>query len=237
MNTGKKSAKIVGILFLLATATYMTGSMLIDSIMNAPDYLVNVYPNRIQIISGVLLQFVDAVAVVGIGVVLFPLLRKHNETIAVGYVATRILEFVLLVIGGVGSLLLITLSGEVLEAGAANAAQFQATGALLQTQSFLGYQTAMLTLGLGSLFFCYLLYTSRLIPRALSLLGLIGYVGLSVGAVLELFGFEVGLLFSIPGGIFELILPIWLIIKGFYRYKNKENKTMNASFHGRAADL
>ncbi len=213
--TNKKSARIVGILFLVATATYMTGSMLIDTVVNAPDYLMSVYPNRIQIISGVLLQFVDAVAVVGIGVVMFPLLKRYNETIAVGYVATRVLEFVFLVVGGVGSLLLITLSGDLLEAGAANAAYFQASSALLQAQRFLGYQIAMLTLGLGSIFFCYLLYTSKLIPRAMSALGLIGYAALSIGAVLELFGFELGLIFSIPGGLFELILPIWLIVKGF----------------------
>lgn len=215
MNTDKKNARIVGLLFLLATATYMTGSALIDTIVNAPDYLMNVYPNRVQVISGVLLQFVDAVAVVGIGVVMYPLLKRYNETIASGYVATRILEFVFLVIGGVGSLLLITLSGSVLEAGAANAAQFQALGELLQMQIFLGYQIAMLTLGLGSVLACYLLYTSGLIPRAMSALGLIGYAALSVGAVLELFGFEVGLILAIPGGVFELILPIWLIVKGF----------------------
>lgn len=215
MKPNKKTARIVGILFLLATATYMTGSMLIDTLVKSPDYLTNVYPNRIQIISGVLLQFVDAVVVVGIGVVMYPLLKRYNETIAVGYVATRILEFVLLVFGGIGSLLLITLSGSMLEAGAVNVDHFQAVGALLQTQIFLGYQIAMLTLGLGSMLFCYLLYTSRLIPQWMSALGLIGYFGLAVGAVLELFGIELGLMFSIPGGLFELILPVWLMIKGF----------------------
>lgn len=215
MTTNKKTARIVGLLFLLATATYMTGSMLIDTIVNAPDYLMNVYPNRVQIISGVLLQFVDAVAVVGIGVVMFPLLKRYNETIAVGYVATRILEFVFLIIGGIGSLLLITLSGEMREADAVDAVQYQALGELLQTQIFLGYQIAMLTLGLGSVLACYLLYTSKLIPQTMSILGLIGYAALSIGAVLELFGFEVGLMLAIPGGLFELILPLWLIVKGF----------------------
>ena len=215
MNANKKSARIIGLLFLIATATYMAGSGLIDTILNTPDYLSHAYPNRTQIISGVLLQFVDAVAVVGIGIMMFPLLKKHSETIAVGYVATRILEFVFLVVGGFGSLLLVTVSGEMLGADAANVTHFQALGELLMAQRFLGYQIAMLTLGIGSVLFCYLLYTSRLIPRSMSALGLIGYTALSIGAVLELFGFEVGLMLSIPGGLFELILPIWLIVKGF----------------------
>lgn len=57
--------------------------------------------------------------------------------------------------------------------------------------------------------------TSKLIPRTVSVLGLIGYAALSIGAGLELFGFEVGLMLAIPGGILELILPVWLIVKGF----------------------
>jgi hypothetical protein len=82
MNTSRKTARIVGGLILAATATYMLGSGLLESILNAPDYLLNVYPNSTQVVIGVLLEFVDAAAVAAIGIMLFPILRKHNEAIA-----------------------------------------------------------------------------------------------------------------------------------------------------------
>lgn len=215
MNSDKLAARVIGLLFLLATASYMTGTGLIDSLLNSPNSLMQVYPARFQMILGVLLQFVDVIAIMGIGIVFYPILRKQNEAIAVSYVATRVLESVFLVIGGIGSLMLIPLSQEMTKVGASQSAYFQTLGALLNTQMHLGYQIAMLSLGLGSLAFCYLLYRSRLVPRWMSGMGLIGYFGLAVGAVLELFGIELGLMFSIPGGLFELILPVWLIIKGF----------------------
>jgi hypothetical protein len=81
--------------------------------------------------------------------------------------------------------------------------------------NFYAYQIAMMVLGIGSLFFCYVLYQAKLIPRFMSAWGFVGYTALAVGAVLELFGFKVGLFYSIPGGLFELALPIWLVIKGF----------------------
>ena len=73
----------------------------------------------------------------------------------------------------------------------------------------------MIALGLGSLPFCYLLYKSRLIPRWLSGLGFIGYVALLTSALLEVFGYSAGMTLYLPGALFELIFPIWLIAKGF----------------------
>lgn len=211
----KATARAVGMLFLLATATYIIGNGLLESILTMPNYLSQVYPHSVQVVAGALLQFVDTVAVVGIGVLMFPILKRFNESVAVGYFATRIVELVFLVFGAIGPLMLITLSQDYVAAGAPEVSHFQTAGSLLVTQHFLGYQIGMMALGLGSLFFCYLLYTSKLIPQWMSLLGLIGYAALFIGAVLELFGLSVGLMLSIPGGIFELILPLWLIVKGF----------------------
>ncbi len=73
----------------------------------------------------------------------------------------------------------------------------------------------MIALGLGSLPFCYLLYRARLIPRSLSVLGLIGYAALFIGGLVGLFGLNLSMMHFLPGGIFELVLPIWLIVKGF----------------------
>jgi hypothetical protein len=73
----------------------------------------------------------------------------------------------------------------------------------------------MIALGTGSVFFCLLLYRARLIPRWSAAWGMAGYAFLAIGAVLELFGLPVGVLLSLPGGLFELFLGLLLIVKGF----------------------
>ncbi|WP_129677503.1 DUF4386 domain-containing protein [Candidatus Chloroploca sp. Khr17] len=213
-NTHTRTARVVGALFLLATVTYMTGTGLIESLLTGSDYLLHIYPNQSQLIGGVLLQFVDAAAVVGIGVLLVPIVKRQSEPIALGYVATRILECVFLVVGGIAILALIGVSQATIQAGAPDTAA-RTLGALLVDARTTAYHIAMAALGLGSLPFCYVLYRSRLIPRWLSLLGLIGYAALLIGSVLEIFGQDLQLIHNLPGGIFELILPIWLIVKGF----------------------
>ena len=215
VGISKASARMVGLLFLVATATYMIGSGLLASVMAVPDYLAQVYPNQAQVFTGALLQLVDTAAVVAIGLIMFPILKRHSPTLALSYVATRVLECAFLAAGAIKSLALIPLSAAYLQAGAADSGYFETLGALYQAESLLNYQVGMAVLGLGSIFFCYLLYTSKLIPRALSLLALIGYVALLCGALLEMAGYGFGLWFYIPGGLFELILPFWLFVKGF----------------------
>lgn len=215
MNTNKKTAISVGVLMLLATVTYMTGSGLLQSTLNLPDYLLNIYTNRAQVIFGVFLEFIDAAAVVGIGILMFPILKKHNEAIALGYAGTRIIEFILIIVSGISLLLLIPLSQEYAQVGASDVAYFQTLGNLFIEQSDLAFQIAMIALGLGSLPFCYLLYKSKLIPRWLSGLGFIGYAALLAGGLLVIFGSNLNLVLYIPGGLFELIFPIWLFVKGF----------------------
>ncbi|MBW7475532.1 DUF4386 domain-containing protein [Paenibacillus oenotherae] len=214
MNAHRKSATIAGVLFLVATAAYMIGNGMIESIVGAPDYLHHVYAKKNVVIYGVLLELINSAAVVGIAVMLFPILKKHSEIIALGYVGFRVIEAVILIIGAIGPLLLIGLSREYTAAGAPDNSYFQTVGGLASEGSFMAFQLAMIVLGLYSLLFCYLLYQSKLVPRFLSVLGLIGYASLSASAVLELMGHN-GMLLYIPGALFEIILPIWLIVKGF----------------------
>jgi hypothetical protein len=202
-------------LILIATVTYLLGDGLLQSILNAPDYLLNVYPNSTQVVIGVLLEFIDAAAVAAIGILLFPILRKFNAAIALGYAGTRIIECLLLIVAGISALSLIPLSQEYVQAGTPDASNFEALGTVVVAQSGLAFQIAMIALGLGSIPFCYLLYRTRLIPRWMAVLGLIGYAALLIGGLLELFGLNLSMIHFAPGGLFELILPIWLIVKGF----------------------
>jgi hypothetical protein len=198
----------------------MLGDSLVGSILNAPDYLMNVYPNRTQVIIGALISFILALAVVGIAVFLFPILKKHNEPIALGYVGIRSAEFALILVWSISPLLLITLSQEYVKAGDPDASSFQTFGAVLLALRHWAWRLIYVINGVVSLMLAYLLYQSKLIPRSISVLGLIGGAVLLAGTSLAMLGLididqGAGLLVVLPGGLFELILPIWLFVKGF----------------------
>ena len=156
-RTNKIIARIVGALFIVATITYMIGSGLIGSIVEAPDYLISVYPNKTQMIIGMLLELINSAAVVGIAVMLFPILKKHNESMALGYVGFRVIESAILMVGAIGPLLLISLSQEFINSGAPDTSYFQPLGTLVMEVHDMAFQMAMIVLGIGSLMFCYLL--------------------------------------------------------------------------------
>ena len=103
INSNKRTARIVGALFLVATVTYMVGFGLLGSLLNGSDQLSQVYGRSLQLVSGVLLEFIDAVAVATIGIMLYPILRKYNEVIGLGYAGTRIIECLLVILAGISS--------------------------------------------------------------------------------------------------------------------------------------
>ncbi|RAV15595.1 DUF4386 domain-containing protein [Paenibacillus contaminans] len=214
MDANRRSALFAGVLFVFATVSYISGNAIIESVLSAPDYLQDVYSKKNQIVLGVLLEFINSAAVVGIAIMLYPVLKQHNEKIAIGYVGFRVIEAALLIVGTIGPLLLIGLSQKYIAAGAPDHSYFQTIGALAAEGSLSAFQLAMLALGLYSLFFCYLLYRSKLVPRFLSGLGLFGYVSLSASAIMELMGYN-GMYLYAPGALFEIIFPLWLIVKGF----------------------
>ena len=189
MKSTRKIAVLVGVLFLAATMTFMTGSGLIRS------FFIDENPNKTSLVIGALLEIACGVAVAGIGVLMFPILKMFNKGLALGYVVFRIIECAIIVAGGIYMVSLLS--------------------------PIWKYEMILfLFTGFGGLIFSYLLYQSRLVPRVLSLLGAVGYALLSVGVLLDLSGFfnmssNAGMLLYTPGGLFELFLPIWLFIKGF----------------------
>jgi hypothetical protein len=221
MNSFRKSAMIVGVLFLTSTATMMLGSdELIGSILGDPDYLVNFSVNENQVIIGVLLELYCAVAVAGIAILMYPILKKQNEALSLGYVGFRIIEAVLIIFISISALSLLTLSREFVMAGAPDASYYQTFGTLLISASDWAFVMVWIVVGISGLMFCYLLYQSKLVPRVMSVLGLIGYALLLAIGLLDMFSLidmlhGAEMILFLPGALFEIILPIWLIVKGF----------------------
>ncbi len=214
MLTHKATGRIVGVLFILASATAIIGGSLLLP-LTEPDYLSEVAANAGQIVSGVLLELVLVVSVVGIAVLLYPVLKRVDEGLAMGYVGARTLEAVLLMVAAVTGLVVLSL-GEGLGT---------ASGVELVGDSFLFVRDwtyligSMVMLGVSALILNSLLYRSRLVPGWLSLWGLIGGALILVRGLIETFGTEfsgvVQGVFAAPIALQEMVLAVWLIIKGF----------------------
>jgi hypothetical protein len=207
----------MGILILVGWFTYGPGAAITDAIVTAPDTLANVAANQTTFTFGAVMMLLNSAAVVGIGVIAFPVLRRYSEPAALGYLATRILEGAFLAVGVISLLAMTGLSDAYADAdaGADASSQLEALGALAVQVNDLAYQTGMATLGIGSVFLCSLLFRTELLPRALAAWGVIGYGVFALGMVLDMFGLGVGTVLTIPGGLFELALAGWLIVKGF----------------------
>jgi hypothetical protein len=222
MNSTRKTAIIVGVLFITATVTSSLYYVILTPILNAPDYLINVSENENQVIIGVILYLIDCAAVVAIPIMLFPIFKKHNEALALGYVGSRIIESVTLIVGHISLLSLLTLSQEYVKAAAPDATNFQTLGTLLLAvidwTHLLGVE---IVFSLTALILNYLLYQSKLIPRFISVWGLIGAILLLVSGFLVMFGLSlsptsaISMLLSLPIALQEMVFAVWLIVKGF----------------------
>jgi hypothetical protein len=204
-------SRLIGALFLTGFVVYGVGAVLVTSVTGATDYLSTMSAHQTTLVLGAFLMLLNTAVDVGKGVLFFSILERHGKRTALAYLATMIVEVVLLDVGVLALLLIVPLSSRHgLDAGVA-----KALGSLAVQANAMAYQIAEMALGVGCIFLCALLFRTRLIPRFLSIAGLIGYPMLVAGTVAEIFGIHIGLLLTIPGMFFELALPFWLFSKGF----------------------
>jgi hypothetical protein len=211
--SSRSAARIMGVLILTGWFIYGPGAAITDSLVTDPHILANVAANETTFTVGAVMMLLNSAAVVGIGVIVFPVLKRHSERVALGYLATRILEGAFLAVGVMSLLALTGLTRDSVDG--ATPARFEHLAAFAVDLNDLSYQTAMATLGLGSVFLCSLLFRTSLLPRPLAAWGVIGYGVFAVGMVLDMFGLGVGTVLTVPGGLFELTFATWLIVKGF----------------------
>jgi hypothetical protein len=221
MNTYRKTAITVGILLLACTVASILGPSLVSSILNTPDYLNQLAGNSNQAIIAALLEFIWAATGAGIAIVLYPILKKYNGALALGSVCFRVVENVFVLIGTLGLLSLLTLSQEFIAAGAPGASSFQTLGTLLLAlRDWQFHVISGLVFFLGTLMYYVILYKSKLIPRWLSGWGVLGAVLSLAATVLASFTRDLGMAsvntyLSAPIGLQEMVLAVWLIVKGF----------------------
>jgi hypothetical protein len=185
----RRTAIAVGVLFIVQMVSAMFGTTLMQGFVDGN-------ADRVPLALGVALMMCSGLAVVAIGLLMYPVLKDINPKLAPWYPGLRITECLVSAFCGVYL--------------------------LSQSQVVPNHLLwVYVPTGLGGIILTHLLLVSRLVPRGIALLGLVGYVSLTIGVPLDLLGVldmneGAGLLLLIPGGLFELVfLPIWLIAKGF----------------------
>ncbi len=204
------NSRLAGAFFILVMFAYATGDQLLGSAKHVFDATGQV--PTLQTAFGALLIWLNCAGVVAIGALLMPVFREKNPALAYTYFAARIMEGILLLVGAVFLLLRISLMELFAPTDPDSIKLFSE---LLLRGNFYAFQLSMITLGVASVAVFGWLLRTGLLPRWVAAAGVAGYALLLGGAVAELFGQKIGVLLSIPGGLFELFFGGWLIAKGF----------------------
>jgi hypothetical protein len=181
--------------------------------------------------AGAILWLMAVIGDAAHGVLMYPILKRYNERIAVGYLAARIMDAVFIAIMVLLILFQIPLANEYVKAAASDSLALQALSTVLVQAKQYAYQVGMSTLGVSGLMLCYTLYRARLIPRVLAIWGLVGYGIILVGMLSEIAGLGLGveLASSLPGGFWEVFMGVWLLARGFSSSPVPQERTSSST--------
>jgi Domain of unknown function (DUF4386) len=215
----RRTAVLVALLFLTATVTFSVADSLIKGVLNHSDYLTSASTHAHTLEVGALLALVEGPATVGIAVLLFPLLKRTSEPLALAFIGFRVAELAAALLYVAAPLLAVRLGNGIHNGTVAGSASHD-LGPLIGSFRTTAIVFIYVLTSLGGTILAYLLYRSQLVPRPIAICGLIGYPILLLGCILTVFNVGSltggpGLVVLVPGGLFELILPIWLLAKGF----------------------
>ncbi|MFX0183479.1 MAG: DUF4386 domain-containing protein [Candidatus Hodarchaeota archaeon] len=220
-NRGKMNARIAGVLFITATVAGVLAVIFFGSTLESPVDLAKISANETQVAIGALFYFIMAAACAGIAIPIYPILRQHNEGMALGAVGFRIIEGALYMVGVMCVLGLVLLSQEFVDAVTPADPYFQTLGELLLAGQDLAQALVpgVFAFSLGALMYQFIFFQSKLIPRWLSVWGLIGSTLVFVSGLVTIFGGSALSPFSdllnLPNFVGEMVLAVWLIVKGF----------------------
>ena len=210
VNTYRTTARVVGALYILGFVVGIAGSVL-----GTPGELVTVSARSLLIASGALLWVLAAAGDAAHGVMMFPILKQNNERVALGYLSARLVEAAVIAVSALFILLPIPLGAEFLKASASEISHLQSLNALfIQSQAYT-YQIGMVALGMAGLTLCYGFHRAKLVPQFFVIWGFIGYVSFLLGSMLEILGYNLQLMHTLPGGLWEMSIGVYLIAKGF----------------------
>ncbi|MGC1569521.1 DUF4386 domain-containing protein [Trebonia sp.] len=219
MSSTRKTALIAGALFVITFLTSIPAALLLYTpVLDHTNYIVGAGADT-RVALGAFLEVLLIVANVGSAVVLFPVLKRQNEGLALGYVTARIIESTFIAIGIVSVLAVLTLRRDVGSTGAGPLVTVGRSLVAVHDWTFLLGPGWVVGVGNG-LILGYLMYRSGLVPRRMAMLGLIGGPLIILSGTAVLFnviqpGSAAQVIATIPEFVWELSLGIYLMVKGF----------------------
>ena len=218
--THRTAARVVGILFIMATVPFSLSVVLLEPILGAPDFLAQASLSKARVAGGVLLELTNHIAVVGIAVVIYPVLKPFSERLALGYVAARSIEAVLFAVGTLHLLTLVFVGHEFVDAGAPTSSFFHTLGSVLHAgHDWDNAALAFTAFSLGALMLNYLLFRARLVPRWISAFGFLAAGSILAARMMVISGIDLpsGTVTMLDAPIFlqEMVFAVWLIVRGF----------------------
>jgi len=215
MTGERKIARNAGILFLTAMVTSLVGGGLVESVISSPDYLQQLLASKTLVSVGVLLEFINGFAVIGIVVLLYPVLKRYSRVMALGFAGFRMIESLFCFASAFFPLILLAYIQEYPSNDPGIVSRVQSLGTnLIEARVEIAGLWIPLFFSAGALLFYYILFRSRLLPRFISVWGIAGVVLILI-LNLSQTGSEWGILLALPIILNEVFMGIWLIIKGF----------------------
>jgi len=216
MTSVRKTALVGGGLYLITFISSIPAVFLLAPVLDNPDYIISTGTDT-RVLLGCLLDLINAFACIGTAVALYPVVKRQNESVALGFVTSRVMEAAIIVIGVVSLLSIVTLRQDVAGTAGADAASLVTTGqSLVATRDWTFLLGPDLMAGINALLLGSLMYRSRLVPRVIPLMGLIGGPLLITASIAILLGASsVALIVVVPVALWEFSLGVYLVVKGF----------------------
>jgi Domain of unknown function (DUF4386) len=219
-DTGqRRTARIAGWLMLSTFVTSIGALILYDPVLNDAGYILGAGSDT-RVSLGAVLEIFLMIGNVGTAVVMFPILRRQNETLALGYVGSRVVESAIIGVGVVSLLSILTLRDDLASSIGADGGSLDIAGqSLVAVHDWTFLLGPGFCVGVNGLLLGYLMYSSGLMPPRLALLGVIGGPLIFLSSIAVLLGaYEqdgTHVLFTVPEAAFELSFAIYLIVRGF----------------------
>jgi hypothetical protein len=212
----RKTSLVAGILYLATFISSIPAVFLLEPVLNNPNYIISAGAD-FQVICGISLDLVNALTAIGTAVALFWVIKRQNESFALGFVTTRLVEGTTVIIGVVCILAVVTLR-QTVGFGTDSAALVAVGQGLVAVRGWTFTLGPSLMPALNALLLGTLMYRSRLVPRFISLGGLIGFPLQLSAAILTIFGINNTIwqgIAVVPIFYWELAIGLWMAIKGF----------------------
>jgi len=221
MSNSRTNARITGILFILGTVPVMVAMGLWGQSVSSPDYLSLMAAHSNEVLLLALSTIVMSLACTGIGISMYPILKPHDETLAIGVVGFRVMEGTLQLASAVSLAVLLALSQEFVKAGSPADSFFQPAAAVIKlVREWISNGFYLFPWCTGAAIYYTVFYRTKLLPRWLSAWGLLSLLMMLIGAFSGMFGLIEAfsppqMLLMLPIMLQEMVLAVWLIVKGF----------------------